>query len=236
MVKRSSGTRSSAGGSGRGARQLRERVKTAKGRTISSTRWLERQLNDPFVAASRERGLRSRAAFKLEEIDDKYGFLKRGATVLDLGAAPGGWCQIAEDRVGEKGRVVGIDIQEMEPIGRVELMQLDFMGPDAVEKLLTLLGGKVDVVLSDMAASSTGHKQTDHIRIMGLCEAALDFSYEVLKPGGTFCAKVLQGGTEHTLLRQMKEHFTSVRHVKPKASRSDSSEMYVLAMGYRGGS
>ncbi|TNE38006.1 MAG: RlmE family RNA methyltransferase [Alphaproteobacteria bacterium] len=219
---------------GRGTRQMHVRVKTAKGRRLSSTKWLQRQLNDPYVIMAQEQGYRSRAAFKLSELDDRFKFIKRGAKVLDLGCAPGGWCQVAVARVGESGRVVGVDLQEVEPIPGAELLQLDFMEEDAENKIETLLGGKVDVVLSDMAAPSTGHKQTDHLRIMALCEAALDFAYEVLEPGGTFCAKVLQGGTEHELLNAMKQRFATVRHAKPKASRSDSSEMYVLATGFKG--
>jgi 23S rRNA (uridine2552-2'-O)-methyltransferase len=212
---------------------LHIRVKSAKGRRISSTRWLERQLNDPYVQAAKDQGFRSRAAFKLAELDDRYHFIKKGQRVLDLGAAPGGWCQIASARVGSTGQVIGVDIQEMETIPSVTLMHLDFMADDAIDKILGVLGGKVDVVLSDMAAASTGHKQTDHIRIMSLCEAALDFSISILNPGGSFCAKVLQGGTENELLNSMKKNFTTVRHAKPQASRSDSSEMYVLATGFK---
>ncbi len=216
-----------------GAREMRVRVKSAKGRSISSNRWLERQLNDPYVAAAREQGFRSRSAFKLIELDDRYEILKKGARVLDLGAAPGGWCQVASERVGAEGSVLGIDLQEIEPIGGVTLMQLDFMSDTAIEEITSALNGKVDVVLSDMAAASVGHKKTDHLRIMALCEAALDFSYDILTEGSAFCAKVLQGGTENEILADMKRHFKSVRHAKPKASRSDSSEMYVLASGFK---
>lgn len=221
-------------GRGRGGRQLHERVKTAKGRRISSTKWLERQLNDPYVAAAREQGYRSRAAFKLIELDDRFEFLKKGQKVLDLGAAPGGWCQVSAARVGPKGRVIGVDLQEVDTIPGAELIQLDFLDDDACQRIEEILGGKVDVVLSDMAAPAMGHKQTDHIRIMALCEAALEFAYDILVPGGAFCAKVLQGGTENQLLNEMKKHFETVRHAKPKASRADSSEMYVLAMGFNG--
>ncbi len=220
-----------------GSRNLKQRVRTARGRTTSSTRWLQRQLNDPYVARARSEGYRSRAAFKLVEIDDAHHLLNPGARVLDLGAAPGGWSQVAASRVGTGqggGRVVGIDLQEMEAIPGVELVQLDFMEPDAPERIRELLGGDVDVVLSDMAPSSTGHRQTDHLRIMALAEAAIDFARQVLAPGGTFLAKVLQGGTETTLLADMKRDFTKVRHVKPKASRAGSSELYVLATGFRG--
>lgn len=234
MSKKSSGGGRNKSTGGRGTRQMHVRVKSAKGRPLSSTKWLQRQLNDPYVVAAKEQGYRSRAAFKLAELDDRFGFLKRGLRVLDLGAAPGGWCQIASARVGDKGRVLGVDLQEVDSIPGVELMQLDFMDDDAEDKIEAVLGGKVNVVLSDMAAPSTGHRQTDHLRIMSLCEAALDFSYTVLEPGGVFCAKVLQGGTEHELLASMKKRFTTVRHAKPAASRSDSSEMYVLATGFKG--
>lgn len=217
-----------------GTRNMRVRVKSAKGRTVSSTRWLERQLNDPYVIAAKEKGYRSRSAFKLLELEERFSFLKRGATVLDLGAAPGGWCQVTRERIGPKGKVFGIDLQEIDPIPGAELMVLDFMADDAVEQLHAFVGGPVDVVLSDMAAASTGHKNTDHMRIMALCEAALEFAYGVLTPGGAFCAKVLQGGTEHQLLAEMKQHFKTVRHAKPSASRADSSEMYVLATGFKG--
>lgn len=229
-------------GPGRGARELAQRVRTAKGRKLSSTLWLERQLNDPFVAAARREGYRSRAAYKLTGIDDKERLLKPGARVVDLGAAPGGWCQIAVARVnalgegrGPQGRVLGVDIQEVEPISGAELMQIDFLEEGADDAVRAALGGQADIVLSDMAAPSSGHRQTDHIRIMALAEAAADFAMEVLAPGGAFAAKVLQGGTEATLLTRLKQAFGRVVHVKPPASRADSAEMYVVATGFRGG-
>ena len=211
---------------------LETRVKTARGRTVSSTKWLERQLNDPYVAAAKTAGYRSRAAWKLLELDDKYRFLKRGRRVLDLGAAPGGWSQVAAARVGA-GKVLAVDINDMAPLADVRFLKLDFMAEDAEAQVRSALGGPVDVVLSDMAAPATGHRPTDHIRIMTLVEAAYDFARQVLAPGGVFLAKVLQGGTEAALLARLKQDFASVRHVKPPASRSDSTELYVLAMGYR---
>jgi 23S rRNA (uridine2552-2'-O)-methyltransferase len=232
--RKGSGKGGGAPGGLRGARKMQVNVKTAKGRTPSSKAWLQRQLNDPYVVAAKEAGLRSRAAFKLSEMDDRYKFLKKGHRVLDLGCAPGGWCQVSRARVGPKGSVIGVDLQEVDPIPDVDLMVLDFLADDAVEKILERLGGKVNVVLSDMAASASGHKQTDHIKIMALCEAALEFSCDILVEGGSFCAKVLHGGTEGLLLKEMRKHFDVVRHVKPEASRKDSSEMYVLAMGFRG--
>src|SRR5262245_40780490 len=219
-----------------GGRDLKVRVRSG-GKSQSSRRWLERQLNDPYVARAKREGWRSRAAFKLAQIDDKHRFLKAGARVADLGAAPGGWSQVAARRVhaGEgSGRVVAIDLLEMDPIPGVDFLQLDFLAPDAPERLKDLLGGSADVVLSDMAANATGHRRTDHLKIMGLAEAAADFAREVLKPGGTFLAKVLQGGTEGELLASLKRDFAAVKHVKPAASRSDSAELYVLATGYRG--
>jgi len=233
-------------GSGSGRRNLKQRVKTAKKRTVSQTRWLQRQLNDPYVAEARRLGLRSRAAFKLAEIEDKYGFLKAGAVVVDLGAAPGGWSLIAAKRVksvvapgskgqGNKGQVVAIDVSQMEPIAGVDLLHLDFMAEEAPDKLKALMReGSADVVLSDMAAPTTGHNRTDHLRIMALAETAALFACEVLRPGGVFLCKVLQGGTERDLLNQLKRDFAKVRHVKPAASRSDSAELYVLATGFRG--
>jgi len=216
-------------------RDLKVRVRSG-GRTQASRRWLERQLNDPYVARARREGLRSRAAFKLMEIDDKAKLLKPGAKVVDLGAAPGGWSQVAAKRVraGSGGRVVAIDLLAMDPLPGVDFLQLDFLDPDAPERLKALLGGPADVVLTDMAANATGHRATDHLKIMGLAEAAAEFAREVLKPGGTFLAKVLQGGTEVELLASLKRDFASVKHVKPGASRSDSAELYVLATGYRG--
>jgi len=214
-------------------RALKVRVKTAKKRSLSSTLWLERQLNDPYVARARREGWRSRAAFKLAEIDDKHHFLKQGARVLDLGAAPGGWCQVAARRVGERGRVVAIDILDMDAIPGVDFVKLDFLDPDAPERLKAMLGGTADVVLSDMAANATGHRRTDHLKIVALVEAAAAFAAEVLKPRGAFLAKVLQGGTETELLAELKRNFASVKHVKPAASRADSAELYVLATGFR---
>jgi 23S rRNA (uridine2552-2'-O)-methyltransferase len=223
--------------SGRGARALKTRVRTARGRTTSSTRWLQRQLNDPYVAAAKRDGYRSRAAYKLLEIDEKYHLLKAGQHVLDLGAAPGGWTQVAvkKTRVLQgRGKVIGIDLSQMEPIAGAHLVQLDFLDQDAPQKILGLLdGNRVDLVMSDMAAPSCGHRQTDHLKIMALCEAAVDFAAEVLNPGGAFLAKVLRGGAETDMLRAMKQSFKTVRHVKPKASRADSAEMYVLATGFR---
>ena len=217
-------------------RNLKVRVK-AGGRTQAQRRWLERQLNDPYVARAKRDGFRSRAAYKLAEIDDKHRFLKPGGKVVDLGAAPGGWAQVAAKRVraGEGGgHVVAIDLLDIDPVPGVDFVQLDFMAEDAPDRLKTMLGGPADVVLSDMAANATGHRQTDHLKIMGLAEAAAEFAREVLKPGGVFLAKVLQGGTEGQLLASLKRDFASVKHVKPAASRSDSAELYVLAIGFRG--
>ena len=223
-------------GKGSGARELAVRVKTGKGRKLSSKLWLERQLNDPYVARAKREGLRSRAAYKLAEIDDKARFLKKGARVIDLGAAPGGWSQVAAKRVGapDHGRVVGIDLLAMDPLPGVEFTQLDFLDPSAPEKLKAMLGGRADVVLSDMAANATGHRKTDHIKIVALVEAAAEFAREVLAPGGTFLAKVLQGGAEVALLAALKRDFKTVKHVKPPSSRSDSAELYMLATGFRG--
>jgi 23S rRNA (uridine2552-2'-O)-methyltransferase len=221
-------------GSGGGERELKVRVKS-KRKSLSSKLWLERQLNDPYVARAKREGFRSRAAFKLTEIDDKHHLLKSGARVVDLGAAPGGWSQVAAKRVGPRGRVVGIDILPMDPIAGVEFAQIDFLDPDAPDKLKAMLGGPADVVLSDMAANATGHRPTDHLKIMALVEAAAQFAGEVLKDGGAFLAKVIQGGTEATLLAALKRDFATVKHVKPAASRSDSAELYVLATGFRGG-
>ncbi len=231
------------GGSGRGSgRTLKVRVKTAKGRKLSSTRWLQRQLNDPYVARAKKDGYRGRAAYKILEIDDRFRFLVPGARVVDLGCAPGGWCQVAVHRVnalGEKsgkkrGTVLGVDLQEVEPIAGTELMQLDFLDEGADEAVKARLGGQADVVLSDMAAASSGHRQTDHIRIMALAETAAHFAFDVLAPGGAFVSKVLQGGTEGALLALLKRHFAKVQHFKPPASRKDSAEMFVVATGFRG--
>jgi 23S rRNA (uridine2552-2'-O)-methyltransferase len=217
-------------------RRASVRLKTARGRTVSSQRWLQRQLNDPYVAEAKKRGYRSRAAFKLLQLDDQLRFLKPGARVIDLGAAPGGWTQVSVERVkAEKGGgvVVGIDPTPVEPIAGATVLAKDFYDDDAPDALKSLLGGPADVVLSDMAAPATGDPQVDHLRIMALAEAAHDFARQILKPGGTFVAKVLQGGTERTLLDQLKHSFAKVRHVKPVASRADSAEMYVVATGFR---
>jgi 23S rRNA (uridine2552-2'-O)-methyltransferase len=217
-------------------RELKTRVKTGKGRPLSSKLWLERQLNDPYVARAKREGYRSRSAFKLAEIDDRFRFLKEGARVVDLGAAPGGWSQIAAQRSGSargRGRVVAIDILAMGGIPGVEFLQFDFLNPQAPGKLKALLAGPADMVLSDMAANATGHRQTDHLKIMALVEAAAEFARDVLAPRGAFLAKVLQGGTEGALLAALKRDFASVKHVKPAASRSDSAELYVLATGFR---
>ena len=223
-------------GKGSGSRELKIRVKGGKNRKLSSKLWLDRQLNDPYVARAKREGMRSRAAFKLAEIDDKARFFRRGARVIDLGAAPGGWSQVAAKRVGApaQGRVVAIDLLEMDPVPGVEFAQLDFLDPSAPDKLKAMLGGGADVVLSDMAANATGHRKTDHIKIVALVEAAFEFASEVLAPGGAFLAKVLQGGTEGSLLAALKRDFATVKHVKPQASRSDSAELYLLATGFRG--
>ena len=224
-----------ARGKGGAPRALKVRVKTSKRRKQSSNLWLERQLNDPYVARAKREGFRSRAAFKLMEIDDKARVLKKGARVIDLGAAPGGWSQVAAKRVGapQQGRVVAIDVLAMDSLPGVEFMQLDFLAADAPDKLKAMLGGPADVVLSDMAANATGHAKTDHLKIMALVEAAADFAREVLSPGGAFLAKVLQGGTEGALLAGLKRDFSSVKHVKPAASRANSAELYLLATGFR---
>ncbi len=228
--------------SGRGQRDLRVRVKTAKGRRLSSTLWLERQLNDPYVQRAKREGYRGRAAFKIIDLDDKYGFLKPGVRVVDLGCAPGGWLQVAVARVnalGDRkgkpaGRVLGVDLQVVEPVPGAEIHQLDFLAEGADEQVKDWLGGKADVVMSDMAAASSGHKQTDHLRIVALCEAAADFAFDVLGEGGTFVAKVLAGGAETGLQAALKQNFEKVANVKPAASRADSSEKFVVATGFRG--
>ena len=217
--------------------RLHVTVRTGGKRKLSSKLWLERQLNDPYVAQAKREGYRSRAAFKLIEIDDKYRLLKPGLTVVDLGAAPGGWSQIAAKRIGAvdgKGRVVAIDLLEMPEIPGVQFAQLDFLDAAAPEKLIAMLGGRADAVLSDMAANTTGHRKTDQLRIVALVEAAALFASEVLKPGGTFLAKVFQSGADADLLAQLKRDYATVRHVKPASSRQDSSERYVLATGFRG--
>jgi 23S rRNA (uridine2552-2'-O)-methyltransferase len=235
-------TKSSKGASGKSlsdrslsGRQEKIRVKTAAKRSVSSARWLERQLNDPYVVEAQRRGLRSRAAFKLIELDAKYRLLRKGMRVLDLGAAPGGWSQIAAERVGPQGRVLAVDILEMSPLPGVQVMQQDFMAEDAPEKIRAALDGPADLVLSDMAAPTIGHSRTDHLRIMALAEAAYQFASEVLAPGGTFLCKLFQGGATKDLLDLLKRDFEQVRHVKPPASRADSAEIYVVATGFRGG-
>jgi 23S rRNA (uridine2552-2'-O)-methyltransferase len=217
--------------------RLHVTVKTGGKRKLSSKLWLERQLNDPYVAQARREGYRSRAAYKLIEIDDKHHFLKSGITVVDLGAAPGGWSQIAAKRVGAangKGKIVAIDLLEMPEIPGVNFAQLDFLGEDAPAKLVEMMGGRADVVLSDMAPNTTGHRKTDQLRILGLVEGAAGFASEVLNPGGTFVAKVFQSGADAALMTELKRDFATVKHVKPASSRKDSSERYVLAMGFRG--
>lgn len=212
-------------------REPTKRVKTAKNRTQSSTRWLERQLNDPYVAKAQREGYRSRAAFKLQEIDEKLGFLKKGRVVIDLGAAPGGWSQVA----AAKGcTVIGLDLLPVDPLPGVTFFQMDFMDDAAPQILMDAAGGKVDCVLSDMAPNTTGHKNTDHLRIMALVEAAYFFARQVLKPEGIFIAKVFQGGAQNTLLAEIKKDFKTTKHIKPPASRADSSETYLIASGFKG--
>jgi 23S rRNA (uridine2552-2'-O)-methyltransferase len=208
-------------------------LKDQKRRTLSSRTWLERQLSDPYVARAKRDGFRSRAAYKLAEIDDKYHLLKEGSRVVDLGAAPGGWSEIALKRIGPKGRVIALDILEFKPMTGVEFLKLDFLDDTAPDRLKEMLGGNADVVLSDMAANATGHRPTDHLRIMALAEAAVEFAREVLAKGGSFLCKVLQGGTETVLLAELKRDFENVKHVKPPASRADSAELYLLARGFR---
>lgn len=226
--------------SGRGARELATRVKTARGRKLGSTLWLQRQLNDPYVQRAKREGMRSRAAYKLIEIDDKRRFLLPGARVVDLGCAPGGWLQVAVDRVNALGQrpkargfVLGVDILPVDPVPGATVLELDFLAEDAESRVRDALGGSADVVLSDMAASSSGHRATDHLRIIAMCEAAAAFALDVLSPGGTFVAKVLQGGAEGELLATLKQRFATVAHVKPPASRKDSAEKYVVATGFR---
>ncbi|HEY7663576.1 MAG TPA: RlmE family RNA methyltransferase [Xanthobacteraceae bacterium] len=219
---------------GDGRRPLKVRVKAGKGRSPSSRQWLERQLNDPYVARARREGLRARAAYKLIELDDKHRLLRRGARVVDLGAAPGGWSQVVARRVGAQGKVVAADVLDMAPIPGVEFVRLDFLDASAADAIKARLGGPADVVLSDMAANATGHRKTDHLKIMALAEAAAGFARDVLAPGGAFLCKVLQGGTEVTLLAALKRDFAVVKHVKPAASRAESAELYLLATGFRG--
>lgn len=209
------------------------RVKSARGRKTSSTRWLQRQLNDPYVAEANRLGYRSRAAFKLIEMDEKFELLKGAKRIVDLGCAPGGWTQIVAQRCGEHVNLVGIDLLEMEPIAGADIIAMDFLSDHAEDKLISMLEGKADLVLSDMANYATGHKQTDHIRTMALCEAALEFAIKVLAPNGKFVAKVLQGGSDQELLKRMKTHFNSVKHAKPPASRAESVEWYVIAQGFK---
>ena len=219
-------------GSGEGQRELAVNVKTARGRKLSSTLWLHRQLNDPFVARARADGYRSRAAYKLIELDDKFSLLSKGSRVVDLGCAPGGWLQVAAGKGASK--VVGVDYLGTDQIAGADILEMDFLDDEAPARLKGLLGGEADVVLSDMAAPTTGHKPTDHLRIVALAEAALDFAMDVLSPGGAFVSKVFAGGAEGELLVQLKHNFETVKHVKPKASRSDSAEKYVVALGFRG--
>ncbi|MDE2184384.1 MAG: RlmE family RNA methyltransferase [Alphaproteobacteria bacterium] len=217
--------------SGRGGRRVH--VNTARRRSASSTRWLERQLNDPYVQAAKSKGYRSRAAFKLTELDQRFRLLKPGARVLDLGAAPGGWSQVAAERVGESGRIVAADILPMEPIAGVEVIECDLLDPATPDLLKLALGSKADLVLSDMAAPTTGHRQTDHIRTLALFEAALDMAQDVLKPGGAFIGKVFQGGATSEFLARVRKMFAQVKHVKPPASRSESVELYLVATGFK---
>ena len=228
--------------SGRGQRDLFVKVKSAKGRRASSTRWLQRQLNDPYVQRAKREGYRGRAAFKLIEINEKYNFLLPGKNIIDLGCAPGGWLQVAVDKINSTGkiknakigRIIGFDLKEIGPILGAEAYMLDFLDEHSSKKIITIAGGTVDVVMSDMAASSTGHKQTDHLRVIAMCEAAAYLAFEVLEKGGTFVAKVLAGGAEGNLQVLLKQAFEKVSHFKPKSSRADSSEKFVIATGFRG--
>lgn len=217
----------------RGGSAGRTRVKTAKGRKVGSTRWLERQLNDPYVKRAKAEGYRSRAAYKLMELDERFGFLKGAKRVIDLGIAPGGWAQVVRKNC-PKAHVVGIDLLPVEPLEGVIIAQMDFMADEAPDWLMEALDGPADIVLSDMAANTVGHPQTDHLRTMGLVEAGLDFACQVLRPGGHFVAKVLAGGADNDLVVALKRNFTSVKHAKPPASRKGSSEWYVIASGFKG--
>ena len=210
-----------------------KRIRTARGRRASSTRWLERQLNDPYVRRAKAENYRSRAAYKLLELDERFGLLKGAKAVVDLGIAPGGWSQVVRRRAGA-AKVVGIDLLPTDPIDGVAILQMDFMADDAPRLLTEALGGPADLVLSDMAANTVGHQQTDHLRTMGLVEAGLAFAVEILRPGGAYVAKVLAGGADNALVAEMKRHFSSVKHAKPPASRKDSSEWYVIAQGFKG--
>ena len=224
---------SDRGPSGRGD-VLRVKVKTSKRRTSSSNQWLERQLNDPYVREAKTKGYRSRAAFKLVELDSKFHFLKKDARILDLGSAPGGWSQIAAQRVGAKGKIVAADVLEMEQLPGVEFFQADLTDPDVPEMLKKALGGPADLVLTDMAAPTTGHRATDHLRTLALFEIALDVAEDTLRPGGTFVGKVFRGGATGELLTRIKKLFRDVKHVKPPASRAESVELYLVALGFRG--
>lgn len=216
-----------------GSRGASVRVKSARGRKISSTRWLQRQLNDPYVAEAKRAGYRSRSAWKLCQLDDQLKFLKSGSRILDLGAAPGGWTQVVVERSGRRDAVIAVDILPMDPVDGAKILQLDMTEPEAVETILKEAGGKVDVVLSDMAAATTGHRQTDHIRTMALCEIAADVARDILVVGGVLIVKVFQGGAEGQLLSDLKKSFDKVRHVKPAASRKESPETYLVAEGFR---
>jgi 23S rRNA (uridine2552-2'-O)-methyltransferase len=229
----STGSKNKSGGGGGASRGGHVRVKTARRRTPQSVAWLARQLNDPYVVAAKAQGYRARSAFKLRELDDKFGLLKNAIAIIDLGAAPGGWCQVALER-RPKARITAIDLLSIEPMAGVDFFQADFLAADMPDKLIASLGGPADLVMSDMAANTTGHRQTDHLRTMGLCEAALDFAIDILKPGGQFVAKVFAGGADTALLAQMKQLFSIVKHAKPPASRKDSSEWYVIAQGFKG--
>ena len=238
-MKKTSNTKNT---SGRGQRDLKVKVKSARGKTVSQVKWLQRQLNDPYVKRAKLEGFRGRAAFKILELNEKYNFLIPGSRVVDLGCAPGGWSQVAVDLVnalGVKknvkiGSVIGIDLQEVEVLPGAKFYQIDFMANDADLEVKNILEGKANVVMSDMAASSSGHKKTDHLRIMALCETAAYFAFDVLEEGGTFVAKVLAGGAESDLQTLLKQKFTKVYNVKPPSSRSDSSEKFVVALGFRG--
>ena len=239
MLKKTSNTKNT---SGRGQRDLKVKVKSARGKTISQVKWLQRQLNDPYVKRAQLEGFRGRAAFKILELNEKYNFLIPGSKVVDLGCAPGGWSQVAVNLVNalglkknvKIGSVIGIDLQEVEVLPGAKFYQIDFMANDADLEVKNILAGKANVVMSDMAASSSGHKKTDHLRIMALCETAAYFAFDVLEDGGTFVAKVLAGGAESDLQTLLKQKFTKVYNVKPPSSRSDSSEKFVVALGFRG--
>jgi 23S rRNA (uridine2552-2'-O)-methyltransferase len=231
MIKKSPPTEKRSSGR-RSPRDEGKHVKTGHKRKASSNRWLERQLNDPYVREAGRLGYRSRSAFKLKEMDEKLKLIKPGMTVIDLGAAPGGWCQVAVEKGAS--HIVALDLLPMEPLPGVTFLQMDFMDDDAPEALVMAMGGGADLVLTDMAPNTTGHRNTDHIRIMALAEAAYDFAAQVLRPGGAFVAKVFQGGTQDELLKRLKQDFKTIRHIKPPASRKESAESYVAAMGFRG--